>query len=285
IVDRRGAYLGEVTGENEALGYWPPPSRLPNRIVIATLETEDRHFYEHGGIHVPSLLRALRQNLMSWRRVSGASTLAMQVARMQSPGRRTLWRKAKEAAEGWWLIRRHGHDAVLRQYLTIASYGNRAHGAARASRLYFDKPVEDLSWLQAAFLAAIPQSPGRMNPYQPARLRRAVRRARRILGTLRERGIISEQDYAQALASDLALIPRPRRQPEAMHALIAWSTKAEETSAPILHATLDGEMQRQTAEMLSRHVAELASAGATQAAALVVDTDSGDVLAYVGSRS
>src|SRR5262249_22693527 len=93
IVDRRGAYLGEVTGENEALGYWPPPSRLPNRIVIATLETEDRHFYEHGGIHVPSLLRALRQNLMSWRRVSGASTLAMQVARMQSPGRRTLWRK------------------------------------------------------------------------------------------------------------------------------------------------------------------------------------------------
>jgi len=285
IVDRRGTYLGEVAGENEALGYWPLPPNLPNRIVIATLETEDRHFYQHRGIHLPSLLRALRQNLLSWRRVSGASTLAMQVARMQTPGARTLWRKAKEAVEGWWLIRRHGHEAVLRQYLTIASYGNRAHGAARASRLYFDKPIEDLSWLQAAFLAAIPQSPSKMNPYQPMGLRRAMRRARQILGTLRARGIVSEQEYAQALASELGLTPRPRRQPEAMHALIAWSGRSKGTGGPILRATLDGEMQRQTAEMVSRHVAELTAAGATQAAALVVDTENGDILAYVGSRS
>src|SRR5262249_45303294 len=180
-----GPFWGKGGGERGPLAYWPPPPTLPNRIVAAPLETEDRHFYQHRGIHVPSLLRAVQQNVASWRRVSGASTLAMQVARMQTPGRRTMWRKAKEAIEGWWLIHRYGHEAVLRQYLTLASYGNRAHGVARASRLYFAKPLEDLSWLQAAFLAAIPQSPGRMNPYQPAGLRRAIRRARRILGTLR----------------------------------------------------------------------------------------------------
>jgi len=285
IVDRRGAYLGEVSGEKGALGYWPLPPTLPNRIVAATLETEDRHFYQHRGIHVPSLLRAVQQNVASWRRVSGASTLAMQVARMQTPGRRTMWRKAKEAIEGWWLIHRYGHEAVLRQYLTLASYGNRAHGVARASRLYFAKPLEDLSWLQAAFLAAIPQSPGRMNPYQPAGLRRAIRRARRILGTLRSRGVISEQEYAQALASDLGLVARPRREPAAMHALLALSGTAEGARAPIARATLDGEMQRQTAETLSRHLVELSVAGATQAAALVVDPEAGDILAYVGSRS
>ena len=68
IVDRRGGYLGEVGGEKNGLGYWPLPATLPNRIVTATLETEDRYFFEHGGIHVPSLLRALRQNLGAWRR-------------------------------------------------------------------------------------------------------------------------------------------------------------------------------------------------------------------------
>ena len=72
---------------------------------------------------------------------------------------------------------RHGRDGVLAQYLRLAPYGNRIRGIGFAARRYLGKPVEDLSWAEIAFLAAIPQSPSRMNPYRPEGRERAVLRA------------------------------------------------------------------------------------------------------------
>src|SRR6185369_13384322 len=101
------------------------------------------------------------------------------------------------------LIHDHDHDRVLRQYLTIAPYGNNVRGAVRAARLYFGKPVEDLSWREAAFLASLPQAPARMNPYDPDGLARAERRAARILQVLHDRGLITDVDLAQGRESRL----------------------------------------------------------------------------------
>src|SRR5262249_49151224 len=201
-----GRFLGEVpSSSDEMLGYWPLPDALPDKIVTATLETEDRHFYEHDGVYGPSVARAVIQNARNLSIVSGASTLAMQVARLQHPRSRGLFAKAHEAAEALLLISEHGHDPVLRQYLTIAPYGNRARRVVRASRLYFDKPVEDLSWLQASFLAALPQQPGRMSPWDDAGRTRALRRAHRILHALHDRGIIDDVELAQSLKANLGL--------------------------------------------------------------------------------
>src|SRR5690606_12901437 len=143
----------------------------------------------------------------------------------------SLWRKAREAVEALLLVRDVGHDAVLRQYLTIAPYGNRVHGAARASRMYFDKPVEDLSWLQAAFLVGLPQQPGRMSPWTDDGLARGTRRAHRILRMLAERGVITRVELQQALASGLGLVPRPHRPNEALHAVLALSERAKMVGA------------------------------------------------------
>ena len=158
-------------------------------------------------------------------------------------------------------------------------------GVTRAARLYFDKPVEDLSWRQAAFLAALPQMPGRMNPYDAAGLRRASARARRILEGLRRRGLISALELRQALGSELGLVPRPRRQADALHAALAWSRLAGRSDAPISTATIDLDIQTTTARILSQQVSSLSESGAGNGAALVVDTATGDVLAYVGSAS
>ncbi|HEY0839392.1 MAG TPA: transglycosylase domain-containing protein, partial [Vulgatibacter sp.] len=284
IVDRRGAYLGEVPGADDALGHWPPPEELPERIVRATLETEDRAFFDHSGVHLPSVLRAMRQNLGEGRIVSGASTLAMQVARMQSgPGGRTLWRKAREACEALVLVHRHGHDRVLRQYLTLAPYGHRVRGVTRAARMYFDKPVEDLSWLQAAYLAGLPQSPGRMDPWDRGGRRRGLDRAHRILRRLQARGVISADELQQALGSDLGLVEKPRRRPEALHAVLEWSRRAGERPENVLTSTLDLSMQSAVAEILERNLQRTAHLGAGNTAALVVDLETFDVLAWVGS--
>lgn len=285
LLDRNGAYLGEVPGEQEALGYWPPPDPLPSRIVVATLETEDRHFYEHDGVHPPSIARAVVQNLKARRVVSGASTLAMQVARMQSkPTQRSYFKKLREACEALLLVEQHGHEALLRQYLTIAPYGNRVRGVARASRLYFDKPVEDLSWRQAAFLAGLPQSPGRMDPWDEQGLVRANRRAGRILRQLHARGIITADELQQSEQSDLGLVPRPRRTPEALHAVLHWSRGLQQRVGPIVRATLDLPMQTKVAAILSRNLARNAANGAGNTAGIVVDPVTGEILAYVGSN-
>lgn len=284
ILDRRGQYLGEVPGAGGELGYWPVPYVLPERIVQATLATEDRHFYEHPGVYLPSVGRALKQNVRNLRIISGASTLAMQVARMQTPGERTAWHKMREAVEALLLVHAHGHEKVLRQYLAIAPYGNRVHGVARASRLYFDKPVEDLSWAQAAFLAGLPQLPGRMNPYTRDGLRRALKRSHRILRAMHAQGIITREELDQALHADLGMVRRPQRMPEALHAVLEWSELARNRSQTISTATLDLEIQSKVAHILRHNLNQLDGSGAGNTAALVVDTETGDVLAYVGSR-
>ncbi|MBN2498521.1 MAG: penicillin-binding protein 1C [Deltaproteobacteria bacterium] len=285
VLDRRGQYLGEIPGRDGRLGYWAMPRDLPERIVVATLQTEDRFFFEHPGVHLPSVLRALGQNISAGEIVSGASTIAMQVARLQSPADRTLWNKLREAAEAVLFVRDFGHQRVLRQYLTLAPYGNRVHGARRAARYYFDKPVEDLSWLQAAFLAGLPQAPGRMDPHDPAGHRRALNRAERILHSLHERSVISGVELEQAMASDLQLVPRPHRRPEAMHAVLRWSelARARPDAGPILRATLDLDAQAKAARILRGHLGRLRYRGAGNAACLVVDRQSGQVIAYVGS--
>jgi len=284
LLDRRGRYLGEVPSPNDALGYWPLPAALPEKVAIATIETEDRYFHDHAGVHAPSIIRAVWQNLRNGRVVSGASTLAMQVARMQHPASRSLWAKAREAGEALLLIRRHGHDQVLRQYLTLAPYGNRTHGVVRAARLYFDKPAEDLSWQQAAFLAALPQQPGRMSPWTEEGRARALKRSRRILQNLRDRGILTGEDYRQATISNLGLVPRPQRTPAAMHAVLAWSRELRAPGAPLIStSTLDLDIQKLTARAVVENLRRLHWANATNSAAVVSDVSTGEILAYVGS--
>jgi penicillin-binding protein 1C len=269
VLDRHGAYLAEFPAADGELGYWPLPDVLPEKLVTATLEIEDRAFYRHAGVRVGSLLRAAWQNLAARRVVSGASTVAMQLARLQSPGPRNLWRKAREAAEALWLVRAHGHDRVLRQYLTLAPYGNNVRGAARAARLYFGKPVGDLSWLEAAFLASLPQAPALMNPYDPAGHRRARARADRILRVLHERHLVSDVELAQALAGTLTLVPRPHRSPMALHAALAWQTEATQRG-PISTTTLDLGLQEQTARLVDENLRRLTGTNADNTAALVV---------------
>ncbi len=248
LLDREGRFLGEVAdaalppgrqetrrsgddrgdrsdrrdgGGEESLGYWTL-AELPPRVVAATLALEDRRFGRHPGVDALAVGRAVWQNLRHRGRVSGASTLAMQVARMQSPGSRGYLRKLSEALTAVFLTARYGDDEILRQYLCLVPYGNRIHGIAYAARSYFDKPVEDLSWAEIAFLSALPQAPARMNPFQPAGRERAVRRGDRVLAQLARRGVLSPAEHALARGQlgQLRIPYREHRPAEAMHALL-----------------------------------------------------------------
>ncbi len=134
LLDRHEAFVGEVgTQEVDGFGYWAL-EQMPPRVVAATIAVEDRGFWRHPGVSLKSIGRALWQNLSNVDRISGASTLPMQVARMQSPGPRTYTRKAREALTALFMVQRHGRRAVLAHYLRLVPYGRAEQSRAEQRR-------------------------------------------------------------------------------------------------------------------------------------------------------
>jgi penicillin-binding protein 1C len=297
LYDRHGSFLAQIghevfapgAGRRVEYGYWVVAS--PPRIVRATLALEDRRFWHHPGVDPLAVARAIRQDLLGGHRRSGASTIAMQVARMQHPAPRTLWTKAVEAATALVLTARYGRAAVLGQYLRLAPYGNGSHGIAHAARWYFDKPVADLSWAEIALLAVIPQAPSAANPLTPSGRARVVGRGRRVLAALAAQRVIGGAEYARAAAEleQIRLPPRPRRPQEALHAILrvagmlASAPDAVDPADPRLVTTLDLAIQDTASRLARRQLRAWQPAGPTQVAVIVLRRDSREVLAAVGS--
>ena len=269
VVDRNGAFItqaGHRTGDRVEYGYWITPP--PERVVAATLALEDRRFRWHPGVDPVAVLRAL------WTGHSGASTLAMQVARMQHPRPRTVWAKALEAGTAVALTLRYGRQAVLAQYLRLAPYGESSHGIGHAARWYFDRPAADLSWAQAALLAAVPQSPARLALRRPGT--RAATRAARALALLGQEGAIAELAATRP-------VRRPVRPIAALQTALRLERMAASRSEPMLHATVDLRLQGAVQASMNAHLRQWRAVGAQQAAVMVVRRRTREVLAAVGS--
>ncbi|MDR3439138.1 transglycosylase domain-containing protein [Telmatospirillum sp.] len=287
VVDRHGAYLAQLGGGDPAdLGYWPVDP-IPPRVAAAILSIEDQRFRRHPGVDPLAVGRALWRRLFVGGR-SGASTIAMQVARMQNPGPRTLPRKIVEALSAVVMTVRCGQDAVLRHYLRLVPFGNGSHGIAHAARWYLDKPVEDLSWAEIAFLAAIPQSPTHMNPFTAQGRAAAVKRGHRILAALRRNGVIGDDDLALAdhQIDEIVVPDRVSRPTEALHAIFRLRQELALRAYqgdPRVFATLDLDLQNRVYDLADRSLAEWSQRGAQQVSVVLVDRASREVLAWIGS--
>jgi penicillin-binding protein 1C len=300
VYDRHGAFLAQfgdelpsrAGGRLTEYGYWPV-DQLPARVVSATLALEDRRFWSHPGVDLGAVLRAAWQDLAVLHRRSGASTIAMQVARMQHPQPRTLWAKATEAGTALALTARYGRAAVLAQYLRLVPYGNGSHGIGHAARWYFAKPAADLSWAEIALLCAVPRAPAAYNPLRPAGLHGARARASRILDALRAQDVITDAEYAAAVAQLVTLQPgpAPQRPADALHPILRLRDMLAEAPTPAypsddrITASLDLDVQRMVATLLRGRLAPWRNADAQQAAAIVVQRGTNAVLAAVGSES
>lgn len=285
VTDRNGSYLtqsGRVESGRIEYGYWA--TTPPVRVVAATMALEDRRFWHHPGVDPLAIARALWQHA-SGGGSSGASTIAMQVARLQHPRPRTLWSKTIEAGTAIVLTARYGRDAILAQYLRLAPYANGSHGIGHAARIYFEKPASDLTWSEAALLSAIPQAPALANPLRPMGLERARRRAARALAGLEMP--VAEQGQVLDELAHLAPHPAPRRPVEAMHAVLRLERLARDgpldAANPVLQSTLDLRLQSTITRQLRSHLAGWRDAGAQQGAVMVVRRGTGEVLADVAS--
>ncbi len=299
VYDRNGAFLTQIgektrdaaTGKPRVdYGYWPL-NAIPQRVVQATLALEDRRFFAHPGVDIRAMLRAAWRNLTSRSRREGASTIAMQLVRMQGERPRSFAEKLMQAATAIAIVARHGHEATLAHYLRLAPYGLNGHGVAYAARFYFDKPVEDLSWAQAALLAAIPQSPGLMNIARESGLALAAARARYAIVRLEVEGALDAAQAALARAELDHMRPLDaRRRPETLHLALRYEALAREGLAPPvadgdrrIHATIDMDIERDALRLARRYLANFRSRGARQVAVMVVERGTNAVIADVGS--
>lgn len=164
LYDNKGNVIYEEMAEGDYHRIETTQAEVDPIYIKMLLAAEDERFYYHPGVDPISIGRAIISNLTSGKRVSGASTIAMQVCRMLEPKERNLLSKIKEALGAIYLVTHYGHDQVLNMYLTLAPFGGNLEGVSAASYRYFGHSPKVLTPAQAALLVALPRAPESMRP-------------------------------------------------------------------------------------------------------------------------
>ncbi|HEY8104279.1 MAG TPA: transglycosylase domain-containing protein, partial [Gaiellaceae bacterium] len=181
-----------------------PLERISTWMPKATVAIEDRRFYEHGGIDVEGIARALWKNVAAGQVVEGGSTITQQLVRNLYIGReRTVERKLKEACLAIKLNDAWSKQRILATYMNQVYYGNLAYGIEAAAQTYFSKPAASLNLPEAALLAGLPQAPSAYDPFNRTDI--ATRRRNQVLRAMLAEGVIKRDQYDWALARPLGL--------------------------------------------------------------------------------
>jgi len=187
-----------------------PFESIPKKIVNSFLSAEDKNFFNHPGIDAKGILRAVIKNINNIsqnKRLEGASTITQQVAKnFLLSNEVSIKRKIKEAILAFRIERAYSKSRILELYLNQIYLGQGTYGIAAASLEYFDKPIKELTYSDAALLAALPKAPSKYNPYrypEVAKFRRDL-----VLQNLKENNFISKQELNKLKKSELNLKKR-----------------------------------------------------------------------------
>jgi penicillin-binding protein 1A len=179
-----------------------PSQRISDRMKLAIVAIEDKRFYEHRGVDLHGIMRAVWQDIRNKRVVEGGSTITQQfVKNAYVESQRSIGRKLKEAALAWQLEQRWSKDRILTAYLNTIYFGNGAYGVQQAALTYFHHGADDLGWAEAALLAGIPSDPARYDPVSNPRAARERRNT--VLKAMLDQGDVTYGEYANAARAKL----------------------------------------------------------------------------------
>ena len=202
-----GALMGEFARERRL---YLPSQAIPDRVKAAFLSAEDKNFYNHPGIDVTGLGRAVLtnfQNFGSGRRQVGASTITQQVAKnFLLSADQTYERKIKEMILAFRIEQAYSKDRILELYLNEIFFGLGAYGIAGAAQTYYDKSVNELTVAEAAYLASLPKGPSNYHPFRFPE--RAIERRNWVIDQMVQNGYVSREEGDKAKASPLGVTPR-----------------------------------------------------------------------------
>lgn len=253
----------------------------------AILQKEDRWFYWHYGVNPLALLRAFGGNVWTGKRLSGASTITMQLARMNERAPRTYARKFREMFRAVQYEWHYSKKEILEMYLSQLPYGGNVEGVHSAAYIFFGRSPQQLSLAQSVLLAVVPNRPNSLRIDAHPDAARAMRD--KWLTRLR-----SESDFAATAADwDAALNeplptfrhPIPFQNPQFCHFVsgLERSLSPDNTRSPEVYTTLSPRIQHTVSDLVANHVRRSLQLGVTNGAVLVVENATGKVLAYCGS--
>jgi penicillin-binding protein 1C len=282
LQDLRGEEIATFPAAGADRTRWTALGDLPSIAVSAVVESEDHNFWSHRGVDGIAIARAAWLDLRGGR--YGASTLTMQLARMLLGNEeRSLTAKLRESLLALRIERAVDKRTILEQWMNRAYFGNNVHGFEAAARYYFGKPAAALSDGEAALLAVIPRAPSGYDPL--AHLAAAVRRRDYVLDLLVDRGVITEAVAREARATKLAVARHPNRN-EAPH-FARWivdQLPADVRAAGgTVRTTLDLRLQRVLQTRVAEQAAALRRMNLDQAGLVVLDAQTTEVRAMVGS--
>lgn len=279
FLDRRDRVLRITLAPDGAYRIFTPLTAMPPELMEATLLYEDRSFYRHPGVNPLALLRSVAQMALGGRRMGG-STISMQVVRLTRKfSTASIPGKLRQIWQALVLERHYGKDEILEAYLNLAPYGANVEGVGAAARIWFHKEAAELSLPEILALAPVPQHPAARNPL--ASRGRALSLARARLDRIWREA--HPQDAGQGLPNVPlrvhALSELPFAAPHAVDSLLAGS----ELPQGRISTTLDLGLQRLLERQLRRAVEAGRLWGMDNAAALLLDWRSCEILALAGS--
>ncbi|AFZ22964.1 membrane carboxypeptidase/penicillin-binding protein PbpC [Cylindrospermum stagnale PCC 7417] len=315
--DRHGLPLGTLLTRDQEHTAIVPLNQISPQFINAILAAEDGSFYHHGALDMKAVIRAIKDAIHAKRVVSGASTITMQLARMLDPLPRNLSGKLSEIWLSWRLTAGMNKNEILSAYINRLPMGGNIYGVEAAARTYFSISASDLNLAQASLLAAIPNNPTYFNPYQ--HWERLKTRQKYVLNQMvidgyithptaeriytekvvfqsRQKGIIAAPHFLFWLATQRTPPLAPPRKRGGGHEgnegnLISTTIQTTihprkgggELESTTIQTTIDRPLQQFVEAQVQQVISALAANNVHDAAALVIDNHTGEVLAYVGS--
>ena len=296
ILDRNGKLLDDVFSDENRT--FVPLSVIPQTLRDASIAIEDKEFYKHQGIDLLVFIRT-PYYLITQQRIVGGSTLTQQlVKKALLSDERTLTRKIKQIVLSLLIEQRFTKDQILEMYLNEVPYGGTAYGVGAASEFYFGKSVQDLTMVESAILAGLPQRPTAYSP-----LAGKTDENGEPLWKERTKGVLrrmSEDNYITALAYEDAMsqletiaFEGKRSTMAAPHFVFYVLNQLEETYGPELvqsgglqvTTSLDLDLHNEAQKIVSEEIEKVTKLNITNGSVLVMNPNNGEILSMVGSRN
>lgn len=279
IEDQDGNLIGAHIATD---GQWRFPQNdvVPEKFKQCIIQFEDKNFYSHPGIDLLATCRAAYQNLKAGRIVSGGSTLTMQVIRLSRQGQgRTFLEKFIEVIMATRLELTTPKEKILSYYASNAPFGGNVVGLDAASWRYYGRSPSKLSWAESATLAVLPNAPSLIFPGKNHD--KLLAKRNRLLDKLQDKGIIDKMTCE--ISKEEELPGKPLRLPNIAKHL--HNKIIREKQGKCVRTTINRHLQEKVNEIIQNHHNQLKFNEVHNAAAIVIEVETGNILAYVGNTS
>ncbi len=264
--------------------------QIPKHVQLATIAIEDAEFYLHPGFSVRGISRAIIRNIKRGE-LTGGSTITQQLVKNALlSSEKTLIRKLREIVLAIRVELAFSKDEILEMYLNEVAYGGTAYGIQEASRAYFGKDADRLTLAEAALLAGLPKSPTRFSPFGP-NPQAPLARQKKVLHLMQVNGFITKDQKVSAeneeitFAQNITDIKAPHFVMFVRQALVEkYGEEVVAKGGLQVYTTLDLKIQRLAEEVVKSEVEKLKDLNVGNGAALVLDTQTAEILAMVGSK-